>query len=271
MRSNGRRCWRQRERAGWWWRCAATECPRARCTSGWRRTYEEEGAERWPLYRRYEVVQWSADESASTEAEAGRKPASRAEEQPTACGSDGEADVIDAQGTFEQAPVAGREAAAQDEVAAQDEAASAAAAGSGDAPARSVPSISDDCPGMRRRVAKRHTPSQRGEALAYAAEHGVSAAATKLGMSRPMVYAWRKQQERPGRAGAVADRGAGSGGHRGAARSRDPGRVSPAAGGWDRCQIQKQLRRRQIKVAVSSAPSLSRQHVHGAVSAPQMQ
>jgi hypothetical protein len=31
-----RRCWRQRERAGWWRRSAGTGCPRARCTSGWR-------------------------------------------------------------------------------------------------------------------------------------------------------------------------------------------------------------------------------------------
>jgi putative transposase len=210
------------------------------------RAYEEEGAERGPLYRRYEVVEWSAREGASTEADVGREPASRAEEQPTAYASDGEADAVDAQGPFEQAGVEMREAAAK------DEATSADTAGSGASPARSAPAISDDGPSKRRRVAKRYTPSQRGEALAYAAEQGVSAAAKKLGMSRPMVYAWRKQQER-------ARAGLGPSPTEGpdpadieAQRDREILAEYRRQPGLGPSQIQKQLRRRQIKVAVNT-------------------
>jgi transposase InsO family protein len=101
-------------------------------------------------------------------------------------------------------------------------------------------------------VAKRYTPSQRGEALAYAAEHGVSAAAAKLGMSRPMVYAWRRQQER-------ARAGLGPSPTEGA----DPADIEAQRdreilAEWHRqpglgpSQIQKQLRRRQVKVAVGT-------------------
>jgi transposase-like protein len=208
--------------------------------------YQEEGAERWPLYRSYEVCEWSAKERAGAGADAGCEPASRAEEQQTACASDGEPDEDDAQGTFEQACVDARE------VAAQDEATSAATAEAGASPARSATLISDDGPIKRRRVAKRYTPSQRGEALAYAAEHGVSAAAEKLGMSRPMVYAWRKQQERaraglgpsPTEGPAPTDIEAQRDREILAEYRRQPG-LGPS-------QIQKQLRRRQIKVSVNT-------------------
>jgi putative transposase len=208
--------------------------------------YEEEGAERWPLYQRYETVDWPAKEDASAGADAGCEPGSRAEPQPTACASDGESDAIDVQGTFEQAGVDAREAAAK------EEATSAATDGAGAAPARSARSISYDSPIKRRRVAKRYTPSQRAEALAYAAEHGVSAAATKLGMSRPMVYAWRKQQER-------ARAGLGPSPTEGpdpadieAQRDREILAEYRRQPGLGPSQIQKQLRRRQIKVAVNT-------------------
>jgi putative transposase len=208
--------------------------------------YEEEGAERWPLYQRYETADWPAKEDASAQADTGCEPASRADEQQTACVSDSEPDAVDAQGTFEQAPMDTREAAVK------DEAASAATDGSKTSPARSTTSISDESLIKRRRVAKRYTPSQRAEALVYAAEHGVSAAEKKLGMSRPMVYAWRKQQER-------ARAGLGPSPTEGpdpadieAQRDREILAEYRRQPGLGPSQIQKQLRRRQIKVAVNT-------------------
>ena len=44
--------------------------------------------------------------------------------------------------------------------------------------------------------ARRYTPSQRAEALEYAAKHGVSAAQRELGISRFSVYQWRRKAER---------------------------------------------------------------------------
>jgi hypothetical protein len=155
------------------------------------RAYQEEGAARWPLYRRYEVVEWSAEEGASAGTDAGCEPASRVEEQQTAGASGGEPDAVDAQGTFEQARVDAREAAAQ------DDAASADTAESGASPARSLPSI----------VCGRARGERGGEEAEHELPDGVRVAqAAGAG---------------PGGAGPVADRGARSGGHRGAARSRD--------------------------------------------------
>ncbi len=48
----------------------------------------------------------------------------------------------------------------------------------------------------KRRTARKYTPSQVSEALEYAAAHGVSAAAKKLGMSRFTIYEWRNKVER---------------------------------------------------------------------------
>jgi transposase InsO family protein len=44
-----------------------------------------------------------------------------------------------------------------------------------------------------RRVAKVYTPSQRAEALEYAAEHGMEAAHKKFGMSRRSLYDWERK------------------------------------------------------------------------------
>jgi putative transposase len=210
--------------------------------------YEEEGAERWPLYRRYEVVEWSTEEGASARAEAGREPASRAEPPQTACASAGVPDAVDAPGELEQALMDAHEAVVK------DSGASTAMSGSGASAARSSTStsISDDRLVIRRRVGKRYTPSQRAEALAYAAAHGVSAAAKKLGMSRPMVYAWRKQQERA-RAGLGPSPTEGE-----ASADIEAQRDREILAEWRRqpglgpSQIQKQLRRRQIKVSVNT-------------------
>jgi putative transposase len=208
--------------------------------------YQEEGAERWPLYRRYEVVEWSAREEPSAQADAGGEPVIRADQQQTTSASDGVPDEVDEQGAFEQAP---RD---EHEGAVKDQAVSAGPGGSGISAVRNPTSISDNSPAIRRRVGKRYTPSQRAEALGYAAEHGVSAAAKKLGVSRPMVYAWRKQQERA-RAGLGPSPTEGP----------DPADIEAQRdreilAEWRRhpglgpSQIQKQLRRRRIQVSVNT-------------------
>jgi len=48
----------------------------------------------------------------------------------------------------------------------------------------------------RKHVAKTYTPSQKAEAIEYAAAHGVSAASAALGMSRHSLYQWQHQVER---------------------------------------------------------------------------
>lgn len=48
----------------------------------------------------------------------------------------------------------------------------------------------------KRSTARKYTPSQVSEALEYAAAHGVSAAAKKLGMSRFTIYEWRNKVKR---------------------------------------------------------------------------
>ena len=50
------------------------------------------------------------------------------------------------------------------------------------------PAEEDAKPSRSRRVARRYTPSEKAEVLEYAAEHGVSAAAEKLGVSRYSIY-----------------------------------------------------------------------------------
>lgn len=50
-------------------------------------------------------------------------------------------------------------------------------------------------PGSRRRIAKRYTPSQRKEILAYAEQHGVAAASREHGVSRYAIYDWMHKVE----------------------------------------------------------------------------
>ena len=45
----------------------------------------------------------------------------------------------------------------------------------------------------KRQIAKHYTPSQKAEAVEYAASHGVSAASEALGMSRYSIYQWRRK------------------------------------------------------------------------------
>jgi transposase-like protein/transposase InsO family protein len=104
----------------------------------------------------------------------------------------------------------------------------------------------------RKHVAKTYTPSQKAEAIEYAAAHGVSAASAALGMSRHSIYQWQHQVEKaaagqgesptsgPDPADIEAQRDA----EIRAEYKRHPG-LGPS-------QIKNQLRRKGVKVSVQT-------------------
>jgi putative transposase len=56
-----------------------------------------------------------------------------------------------------------------------------------------LPMVAEEKPHRHQRTAKVYTPSQRAQALEYAAKHGVTAASEKYKMSRITIYAWRRK------------------------------------------------------------------------------
>ncbi len=101
-----------------------------------------------------------------------------------------------------------------------------------------------------RKVAKRYTPSQRAEIVEYAAAHGSSEAATKFGVSRFSVDAWRRKVERAARGETPAPTA-------GPAKTDvEAQRDAEILGEWKRhpglgpSQVRNQLRRKGVKVSV---------------------
>jgi transposase InsO family protein len=115
-----------------------------------------------------------------------------------------------------------------------------------------IEGVRAEAPLKKRRAVKRYTPSQKSEALEYAAQHGVSAAHQKLGISRYTIYAWQHRQ-------AKAAKGEGPSPTSGPAPSEIEERrdreilaewkLHPGLGP---SQVRNQLRRRSIKVAVQT-------------------
>lgn len=102
------------------------------------------------------------------------------------------------------------------------------------------------------KVARRYTPSQKAEAIAYADEHGVSAAADKLGPTRQSIYRWIRQKER-------ADQGEAEDPTQGPdpnairqQRNREILNIWEKHPGLGPSQISNQLRRRGVKVSVQT-------------------
>ncbi|MFP4283172.1 MAG: transposase [Opitutales bacterium] len=101
-----------------------------------------------------------------------------------------------------------------------------------------------------RRIAKKYTPTQIAEALEYAAAHGVTAAAKKLGMSRFAIHDWRAKAQKaatgegpsPTSGPAPEDIEAQRDGEILAEWKRHPG-LGPS-------QVRNQLRRKGVKVSV---------------------
>lgn len=104
-----------------------------------------------------------------------------------------------------------------------------------------------------KRVARSYTPSEKAEALEYAAIHGVSAAADKFSISRFSIYDWQRKLKQ-------AARGAGPSPTSGSSpRTIEEQRDQEILGEWRKhpglgpSQIRNQLRRRGVKVSVTTA------------------
>lgn len=101
-------------------------------------------------------------------------------------------------------------------------------------------------------VARRYTPTQKAQALEYAAAHGVSAAAEKFGMSRFSIYQWRDAERRASQGQGPSPTSGPDPDEVEARRDREilaEWRKHPGLGP---SQIRNQLRRRSIKVAVNT-------------------
>jgi transposase InsO family protein len=104
-----------------------------------------------------------------------------------------------------------------------------------------------------KRVARSYTPSQKAEALEEAAKHGVSAASGKLGISRFSIYDWQRKL-------AKAAAGEGPSPTSGPEpKAIEAQRDREILGEWRQhpglgpSQIRNQLRRRGVKVSVTTA------------------
>jgi len=108
-------------------------------------------------------------------------------------------------------------------------------------------------PKRARAVARRYTPSEKAEAVEYAAEHGVTAASAKFGISRFSIYGWQRKVR-------LAAKGEGVSPTSGPAPSEvEAKRDEEILSEWRRhpglgpSQIVNQLRRAGVKVSVNTA------------------
>ena len=106
---------------------------------------------------------------------------------------------------------------------------------------------------LRKRIARSYTPSEKAEALEEAAKHGVKAASDKLGMSRFSIYTWdRKVVKAAAGEGPSPTSGP-------APQEIEEQRDREILGEWRKhpglgpSQIRNQLRRRGVKVSVTTA------------------
>ncbi len=103
-----------------------------------------------------------------------------------------------------------------------------------------------------RRVARLYTPSEKAQALEYAAAHGVTAAYKKLGISRFSLYEWRRRVQRAAEGQGDSPTTGPNPADIEAQRDReilDQWRRHPGLGP---SQIRNQLRRKGVKVSVST-------------------
>lgn len=106
--------------------------------------------------------------------------------------------------------------------------------------------------GRRRKVARKYTPSQKAEALEYAAKHGMAQASRKFGMSRFSLHDWKRRVE-------AAARGEGPSPTTGPTPAElEEQRDLEILTMWKRhpglgpSQVRNQLRRQGIKVSVNT-------------------
>jgi len=115
------------------------------------------------------------------------------------------------------------------------------------------PSAAITLPAGAQRVAKVYTPSQRAQALEYAAEHGMKAASDKFGMARWTLYEWRRKVRLAAEGKAVDSPVVGSDEDPNAERDRRILRVWKKHPGLGPSQIRNQLHRHQgMKTSVNT-------------------
>jgi len=104
-----------------------------------------------------------------------------------------------------------------------------------------------------KRVARSYTPSEKAQALEHAAAHGVSAAADKFGISRFSIYDWQRKLKKAA-AGQGPSPTSGP-----SPQTIEAQRDQEILGEWRKhpglgpSQIRNQLRRRGVKVSVTTA------------------
>jgi transposase-like protein len=100
--------------------------------------------------------------------------------------------------------------------------------------------------------ARRYTPSEKARALEYVAEHGVSAASQKLGISRWSLNDWRKKAKKAAAGKAPSPTSGPAPAEIEAQRDREILAEWKLHPGLGPSQVRNQLRRRGIKVAVQT-------------------
>jgi len=124
-----------------------------------------------------------------------------------------------------------------------------------------------------KRVAKVYTPSERARALEYAAEHGVTAATNKYGMTRFSIYSWRHKAQLHAEGELSESPVAGSDEDPRVLRDRRILKEWKAHPGLGPSQIRNQLRRQGFKVSIHTVrcvleengyvtPKVRREEVH---------
>ena len=108
-------------------------------------------------------------------------------------------------------------------------------------------------PVSRSRVAKVYTPSQKAEAVEYAAAHGVTAAAVKFAMTRFSIYDWQRQVKRAAAGQGPSPTTGPAPKDIEAARDREILEEYKQHPGLGPSQVVNQLRRKGIKIAVHTA------------------
>jgi len=103
-----------------------------------------------------------------------------------------------------------------------------------------------------RRAARRYTPSEKAQALEYAAEHGVSAASAEHGISRFALYDWQRKLDSAAKGQGPSPTSGPSPSEIEAQRDREILGEWHKHAGLGPSQIRNQLRRRGIKVAVTT-------------------
>jgi len=116
-----------------------------------------------------------------------------------------------------------------------------------------LPPAKPQRPEKRRKSAKHYTPSQKAEILEHAAAHGVSAAEKKFEVSRWSIYDWKRKVERAAAGEGASPTTGPSAVEIEQQRDKEILDEHKRHPGLGPSQIKNQLRRKGVKVSVSTA------------------